>query len=80
MQIPHIVESVEQEEDSLGMAIFWVSAQVIEEEQTDLNLMLSFELSGPKIPNNAYVMAYASFLDPDNEDMYETVACVAEYD
>ena len=80
------------------MVIYWVSAEVAEGDWTCLDrleddqpvpvcdidkvLMLSFEFSGVEVPDNAYVMAYASFPDLTDEDTagkYETVTCTTEY-
>ena len=81
MQIPHIEFPIEPEGDELGMTVYWVDVQVTEGEKTDLMLMLSFELAGSDIPDNAYVMAYATFPDAteENEGKFETVTCTTMY-
>ena len=66
------------------MVVYWGAATVTDSEYTDLMLMLSFELSGATIPDDAYVMAYASFPDARDEGeeepgRFESVTCTARY-
>ena len=61
------------------MNIMWGPATIESDDYTDLMLMLSFELSGATIPNNAYVMAYASLPDEDNPGTFESVACTVRH-
>ena len=61
------------------MNIYWGPAQVAKDGYNDLMLLISFEIYGATIPNNAYVMSYASFPDADNEGKFETVTCTVMY-
>ena len=79
LKVPQIAEVIEQIYDDLGLTIYWGAPTIVDGEYTEVMLMLTFEVYGPVMEQDAMVLTYATLPDHEKEDYFESVTCTAKY-
>ena len=63
LKVPQIAEVVEQIYNDLGLTIYWGAPTIVDGEYTEVMLMLTFEVYGPVMEQDAMILTYATLPD-----------------